>query len=196
MTDCRNFSAVTENVHFLENDTLVVGDTRFLGCILWSDFIMMGDPKDPMELAQQIIYDYKRVKLREREGEERDLTPQDTRERNAESRKFLQGRLSEKFDGTTVVVTHFPPIPMSSPQFADSPLTPYFNNDWTQDIQKGILSPDIWISGHTHFEDETTIGATRIRSPAKADTPVSWGLFSGGSSKLRPDTYRQFRTDN
>ena len=180
LAGCKNFAAATENLYFLENEALVLGGTRFLGCTLWSDFIMMGDPKAAMDLAQQIIHDYKRVKLGGPDGEERNLTPDDTRELNAVSRKFLQKSLSEKFDGKTVVVTHFPPVPMSSPQFADSPLTPYFNNDWALDIKNGTLSPDIWISGHTHHMEEQKVGSTRICSrqggyPGELG-PFKWGI--------------------
>lgn len=178
--DCQNFSAATQNLHFLENETLILNGHRFLGCTLWSDFQMMGNPEPAMELAQQIIYDYKRVKLAEPNGEMRDLVPDDTRKWNANSRQFLEKSLAESFDGQTVVVSHFPPVPMSAPEFAESPLTPYFNNNWADDITNGILTPDIWISGHTHHMEEKSLGTTRIRSrqggyPGELG-PFKWGV--------------------
>lgn len=179
LDDCRKCAEMSEKVHFLENEMLVLGGTRFLGCTLWSDFAMVENSVQAMELAREVIYDYRRIKVAETGGEERYILPEDMRRWNAESRAFLADRLAVEFDGKTVVITHFPPIPMSAPEFSESPLTPYFNNNWAADIAGGTLSPDIWISGHTHHMEELTLGRTRIRS-SQGGYPGELGPFRWG----------------
>lgn len=181
LADCRRFAETSENVFFLENDLLKLGDVRFLGCTLWSDFAMAEKSAPAMDLAREVIHDYRRIKLADPVGEGRYILPEDSRRWNAESRAFLEKWLATDFDGKTVVITHFPPIPMSAPEFADSPLTPYFNNNWTAEIASGALAPDIWISGHTHHMEELTLGRTRVRSsqggyPGELG-PFRWGMI-------------------
>jgi DNA repair exonuclease SbcCD nuclease subunit len=180
LEDCRIYSRALKNVHFLENDVLTIGDVRILGCTLWSDFGMAEDGGPAMELAQQIIYDYKRVEMLNEGGITKILSPSDTCRWNEISRHFLLENIAKPFSGATIVATHFPPVPMSAPEFSESPLTPYFNNDWTEDIQNGGLSPDVWISGHTHYMEEFTLGKTRIRSsqggyPGELEA-FKWGI--------------------
>lgn len=178
--DCREISQAKEGIYFLENEALDIDGVRFLGCTLWSDFAMAEDMRQAKDTAREIIYDYRRIKLMDAGEGERDIIPDDTCRWNAESKQFLRNMLLKPYDGPTVVVTHFPPVPMSAPEFADSPLTPYFNNEWTAEIQSGALSPDIWIAGHTHFMDEKRVGRTRICSrqggyPGELG-PFSWGV--------------------
>lgn len=181
LDECRAIADATEGLYFLENDALDIGGVRFLGCTLWSDFAMAEDAQVAKEAAQKIIYDYRRIKLANGSDEARAISPDDTIRWNAASREFLSRSIAAE-SAPTVVVTHFPPVPMSDPKFADSPLTPYFNNDWAADIEAGVLAPDIWVAGHTHYMEEQTIGRTRICSrqggyPGELG-PFSWGLVT------------------
>src|SRR5262245_57469316 len=50
------------NVHFLENEELILGGVRFLGCVLWSDFELFGDGEamlHAMEESACLMADYR-----------------------------------------------------------------------------------------------------------------------------------------
>ena len=57
----------------------------------------------------------------------------------------------------TIVLTHFPPHPAcTAPQYADSPLNPYFIN------QIDVAGFDCWIAGHTHQAVDTVQDGCRL----------------------------------
>jgi 3',5'-cyclic AMP phosphodiesterase CpdA len=162
--DCRHTADQSGPVFFLENNAVTLGNVRFLGCTLWTDFASDGDVAAGMREALIAITDYQVIGLSEFEGDEQALRPRHTAAFNAASRRFLETELAKPHDGPTVVVTHFPPVFMSAPQYAGDALSPYFNNGWDTDIENGQLSPDVWICGHTHYSTERQIGRTRILS--------------------------------
>src|SRR5690606_27476580 len=45
LANMRDAAAQHDHIHFLENDSLVINDVRFLGCTLWSNFSMYGPAK-------------------------------------------------------------------------------------------------------------------------------------------------------
>ncbi|MCJ9430026.1 metallophosphoesterase [Kordiimonas marina] len=182
VADCRTHAEDMHNVHFLENNTIEIKDIRFAGCLLWSDFLATNDPAYARHEAARSITDYSAIRVAQtgrRKG--RKLTPLDTAKKNADSRRFLEHALAEPFDGPTVAITHFPPVFMSDPQYAGSPLSAYFCNDWQSAIETGALAPDVWITGHTHFSTELAIGRTRIISQQRGYPgelgPFKWGVI-------------------
>lgn len=55
------------------------------------------------------------------------------------------------------MLTHFPPHPAcTAPQYADSPLNPYFIN------QIDVAGFDCWIAGHTHQAVDTVQDGCRL----------------------------------
>lgn len=64
-----------------------------------------------------------------------------------------------------VVVTHHSPLPQSiHPQFAGSPINPFFMADMSAYLHEGTL-PRLWIHGHTHnaFDYEYQVGQAKMR---------------------------------
>lgn len=51
------------NIHILENDCLVVNGVTFLGCTLWTDFKLFGEPKIAGDEATQIMTDYRKIRV-------------------------------------------------------------------------------------------------------------------------------------
>ncbi|MEI7291784.1 metallophosphoesterase [Paraburkholderia tropica] len=136
------------NVHFLENDVLVVGDVRFLGCTLWTDFRLYGNHISPavcMRDAQSVMSDFRLIRAT---PSHRKLYPADTVRRHELSRAWLRNGLSEPFTGRTVVVTHHAPSEDSvESQYEGDSLTPAYASDL-----KGLMgqSLPLWIHGHMH----------------------------------------------
>jgi Icc-related predicted phosphoesterase len=158
--DARNARSKYPGVHFLENETIVIGSSRFLGCTLWTDFAINGDQSQAMEVAQRHWNDYQLIDL-EVDGDWRLIQPQDTLKVHRDSRLWLERQLAIPFDGKTVVVTHHAPHPRSiHPSRVRDPLTPVFVSDLTTIID--TYQPDLWVHGHMHHSSDYAVGETRI----------------------------------
>lgn len=148
------------NVHFLEDEDVVIGGVWFLGCTLWTDFALYGPEtvEQAMEEAGDAMSDYQAIR---KSPEYRRLSPRDTRRLHRTSMAWLSSKLAEPFSGPIVVVTHHAPSPRSgNPVFADDPLTPAFISN----LEHFILErrPALWLHGHTHFGVDYRISDTRI----------------------------------
>lgn len=150
------------NIHFLENEKIVLKGVRFVGATLWTDFDLYGRPDDHADYAQNGMNDYAQIYDLDPLGQLMRWTPKRTRLLHAESRACLRGALSTPFDGPTVVVTHHCPHPMSvAPRFAGDYLAPAFCSDLTSDIEE--FQPDLWVHGHTHTSFDYVVPGTRTR---------------------------------
>lgn len=136
------------NVHFLENDALVLGDVRFLGCSLWTDFELYDNDISSaicMRDAQSAMSDFRLIRAT---SSYRRLYPADTVRRHELSRAWLRNSLSEQFAGRTVVVTHHAPSAGSIDlQYAGDSLTPAYASN-LEDLMGPSLP--VWIHGHMH----------------------------------------------
>jgi predicted phosphohydrolase len=136
------------NIHVLENDELVLGDVRFLGCTLWTDFKLYDNDISSaicMRDAQSAMNDFRLIRAT---SSYRKLYPADTARRHELSRAWLRNSLSEPFAGRTVVVTHHAPSAGSVDlQYAGDSLTPAFASN-LEDLMEPSLP--LWIHGHMH----------------------------------------------
>lgn len=99
----------TGHIHHLNRGELILGDTRFLGATLWTDFGLYEEAnwKVSANAAGELMNDYRRIRLAD-QGH-RQLTPEDTRLCHLQDRRWLEGKLEERFAGWTVVVTDMAP---------------------------------------------------------------------------------------
>lgn len=155
------------NVHFLENDELVLNGVRFLGCCLWTDYQLTPfDPAEAMQAAEKFLPDHKVISTRRggdgsenNEGDEHSFPAQKAQQLHAASRAWLEQRLAEDFEGATVVVSHHGPHPKSVHQrFAGSIINAAFVSDLTPLMGRA----DLWIHGHVHNSFDYTVAGTRI----------------------------------
>jgi predicted phosphodiesterase len=150
------------HVHLLENNSVTVGDTNFLGCTLWTDFAILGEDQQTqmMRYARSVMNDYgyilvdrKRPAIYDRldpipsvKGTK--LTPGMVLERHRASRRFLAENLAAPAPGLrTVVVTHHAPHAKSLPcgeavSRADAA--------YASDLGELVAQADLWIHGHVH----------------------------------------------
>lgn len=156
-------AAAGSNVHFLENDGLIIAGVRFLGCSLWTDFTLFGAGAPmlwAMEAARWGMTDYYRIQCSQEGGGERLLQPLDTVQRHRHSRAWLAHELTIPFAGPTVVVTHHAPsIRSITPEFAGDSLSPGFASDL-----EGLMGPPValWVHGHVHDSFDYTVNGTRV----------------------------------
>lgn len=151
-------------VHFLENDSVVIGGVRFLGATLWTDFAVEGsDPADvrwAMAYADVHLNDFRQIawrRLPDYEG----FPPKCALELHRRSRAWLERILAEAHHGPTVVVTHHAPHRGTiHRRFKGSALNACFASDLTALIEE--RRPDLWVHGHMHDSFDYRVGATRV----------------------------------
>ena len=157
--DCRRLCANT-NIRVLENDTLIIDGVRFLGCTLWTDFCLLGDPALAGREAAMVMNDYRFIR---RSPVFRRLTGRDTAEFHARSRRWLTERLNLAATLPTVIVTHHAPSARSlHPEEAGDLLSAAYASD-LDDFIAATRAP-LWIHGHIHRSNDYCIGTTRVIS--------------------------------
>ena len=161
-------------VHFLDNDGVIIGGVRFLGCTLWTDFELFGTDVKPLAMreGQQFLNDFRLI----REGSGI-FSPMDSTRLHQESLMWLQGELQRQFDGKTVVVTHHLPSENSVVErYKESMLSACFASRLDY-----LFGPpvDLWVHGHTHDSLDYEIMGTRVIC-----NPRGYVRFSTGPENL------------
>jgi len=139
-----------DNIHFLHRDNVLIGDVRFIGATLWTNF-----DKDPLSehAARRMIADFRLIK---------DFSTADAVEQFYLDREYIK-MAYETFTEKKVIVTHFLPArECISQRFKsdNSGLNDYFANDlgdWIWDMQNTT-----WMFGHTHDPYDDYFGSTRV----------------------------------
>lgn len=157
--------ARNEKIHVLYRDQVIIDGVRFLGATLWSDFSGIKTSSQEknrlLTLINQSVADFMRITL-----DGRNFTVQDCISQGEMDVKWLTNRLSEPFDGKTVVITHFcPSLAGRNMKYPIGRLTHYFCLDQDDLIKR--YAPNLWISGHTHHNISKMIGKTRLVSNQK-----------------------------
>ncbi|UYM17963.1 metallophosphoesterase [Endozoicomonas euniceicola] len=167
----RKESSSEENVYFLEKDSIVLNNIRFLGCTLWSNFelyeqVIPGSKAFCMAWSEGRINDFSKITMNNRA-----ISSGDMENLNQDCMQWLQKEFLMPHSGPTVVITHFAPVPdcvdekwkKEPPEFNE--LSPYFVNNLTEFIT--TWQPDFWFYGHTHSNICLKIGKTQIISNQK-----------------------------
>ncbi len=144
-------------VHVLDMEELVVGDARFLGATLWTDYLAFGRAARPeaMDKAARLLNDHRLI------NRPYGFMPRDALESHERARAWLEARLGVGSKAFTVVVTHHAPSLLGTDaRFREDQLTAAFASDFGELI--GIYSPSLWVHGHTHHSVQYMVGQTRV----------------------------------
>lgn len=154
--EMRELSDKHPRVHFLERDELIMGDTRFLGTILWTDFLGNGSQtqEDNMNAVSVGLNDFRLIS-----NGNNNFTVEDSLQEHLKSRQWLEAKLDEPFSGKTVVLSHHAPsLLCQHPQFPYSEISTGFLSSLDSLVSKA----DIWLFGHSHANLDTKIGDCRL----------------------------------
>ena len=148
-------------IAWLERETLVMQDVRFVGTTLWSDFDALADHEGSADLGR-------RLKLRDKAfraanfylrktGGTRNGEPflaEAMRDQALLCQQWLAQALAVPFAGPTVAVTHFAPSLLSAdPRYGLVPGTAGFCN-----ALDGLLPrASLWLHGHLHAPSDYTV---------------------------------------
>ncbi|WP_027802508.1 metallophosphoesterase [Paraburkholderia dilworthii] len=142
-------------VHYLERDTLVANDVRFLGCCLWTDYALNDTREQSMALAGRMMNDHRVIRI----GDRGRFQPENALTEHEISLNWLRNELAKPFDGRTVVVTHHGVAPPSvHARYANDPI----NAAFVSDLRPVLELADVWIHGHVHDSFDYHVGQTRV----------------------------------
>lgn len=148
-----------KNLHFLDCGEYVIGNVRFLGTTLWTDFLLFGEERKSaaMSKANEMMNDYRLIKVAAKGFIK--MRAADTAELHAKQKKWLSQKLDEPFFGTTVVVTHMAPSIRSIPER-------YVTNSlaaaYASSLDNMVAKADLWVHGHVHTSLDYKIGKCRV----------------------------------
>jgi len=148
--------AALNNIHVLENDSVVIDGVRFLGTTLWTDYRLRFNrtQRQLMEYCGTRLNDHFRI----RTGRHA-FTTNDALERHEIARAWLEAELEKPFDGKTVVVSHHAPHPLSvHPRYIGNQLNAAFVSDLA-DLMPNV---DLWLHGHVHDSFDYQVGRCRV----------------------------------
>ncbi|MEE9493716.1 MAG: metallophosphoesterase [Gammaproteobacteria bacterium] len=156
-----------DNIHVLNDNQIIIDGVRFLGSILWTDFLLFGEADKffAMQTARRGMTDFSIIK-----NHGKQFTPEDAVRLHTTSRDWLAVMLAEPFDGKTVVVTHHAPSSQSvHPRFARDLLTPAFASN-LENLMDGDRVA-LWIHGHMHESYDYAIYGTRVACNPRGYAP-------------------------
>jgi len=143
------------NIYFMEKDVLIMNDTRFLGCTLWTDLLIEGEKK-ANELGTR-LNDFRNIKFKDGFFNKSIFT-----RLHRSSILWLENELEEPFEGKTVVVTHHAPLQKSWQEGNNELKKIAYCNLLNNLISKHDIT--VWFHGHIHSQNNYVYAGTRILS--------------------------------
>lgn len=143
----------SNNVHFLNNDSVVINGVRFLGSTLWSDLLVDG-----LDKAGEIglrLNDFWHINYGQRK-----FNVDDFNQLHRNSRYWLEQELAKTYSGKTVVVSHHAPSEWS---WHESP-SALKKIAYCSDLKYLFHQYDIaaWFHGHVHFPSDYRIAGVMV----------------------------------
>ena len=153
LTACRKL-AKDSHVHVLENKSFVLKGVRFLGCSLWTDFNLFGEPEAHALEAQFGMNDYHMIS-----NGNTNLHPDFIKTVHQKSIAWLESYIGSK--EPLVVISHHAPTAESLHQEDEyDTLLAAYASELSELILK--LKPKLWAHGHLHFNSDYKVGNTRV----------------------------------
>jgi Icc-related predicted phosphoesterase len=159
LNDLKQLVANT-NIQILENDRITIDEVTFLGCTLWTDFNLFGEPQIAGYRATQTMSDYRKIRV---SPQYRKLRSIDTAVIHDRSLSWLRSEVTtlknnrKKF----VIVTHHAPSKRSiSAEYDGDLLSAAYASQLDRFVEDS--NARLWIHGHIHTRQDYLIGNTRV----------------------------------
>jgi predicted phosphodiesterase len=144
-------------IRFLDNDVAEFGGVRFLGCTLWTDYLLDCNrtQRQLMENAESHLNDHRVI----RTGDGI-FSAAKALEEHEQSRAWLLRELARPYDGKTVVITHHGPHASSvHPRYAGDPTNAAFVSG---NLEELLCKSRLWLHGHVHDSFDYTVHGCRV----------------------------------
>lgn len=171
--------AESHGIDLLECNAVTIGDVRFLGATLWTDYALRGHVEDSMIDASAMLSDHRQIKVRDaHEPMPRWIRPHDMAAMHATTLAWLANEFARGNAERTVVVTHHAIGRESlAPQHRTDSLSPAFASPLDTFVAESGVP--VWIHGHTHWSTDYRLGETRVVSNQRG--------YSREETGFRPD---------
>lgn len=124
------------NVHFLNRDSYIYNNVRFLGCTLWSK---------PDKSLSQYMNDFNRI---------HNMTPELYETMHNKDVQWLEQELFKKYNRTVIITHHLPTYKLVPIEYEDH----FMNSFFATDLDHLVKESDIWCCGHSHSSKNITLG--------------------------------------
>lgn len=146
------------NITLLEQEFIDIGEVRFLGAVLWTDFDFYGQAEQSMQAIHGRMNDFACIEWQD-DQDLRPFYPRDSIEIFQQTLSFYRNNLSTEL--TNVVISHHLPTPAAVPeQFVGGLLNPAFVSNLDEFMQQHPIK--LWLHGHTHSPVDCWVGQTRV----------------------------------
>ncbi|KAB2678073.1 metallophosphoesterase [Brucella tritici] len=154
-----------QRFHFLNRDTLVIGDTRFIGATLWVDGALGAVSQEDriwrLREAVSALNDFRVIKT----AKDKVFRPADMIDLFRKDSTYIREQLQQPFDGKTIVLTHHMPHPDCTPEMYKNNKHNYLFASSEKPFGELLHSehaPELWVCGHTHEAFDIEIGNSRV----------------------------------
>ncbi|MDX2505473.1 MAG: metallophosphoesterase [Gammaproteobacteria bacterium] len=149
-------------IHFLENDEVILKGIRFLGCTLWTDYKCSKGltQEEAMVSIEYRLADHRMIEVIDEKEQGSYFSTRHAWRLHTDSVNWLTQKLfDESFDGKTVVVTHHGPSKLCEHKiFGYSDISGAFYSD----LPNLIAQVELWVCGHSHSNLDVKINNTRL----------------------------------
>lgn len=152
-----------ENVHLLDNESIIIDNIKFIGATLWTNFELKGieAKKESMKWAKQNVADFTYIFKEniDNPGKYHSMTPEEMVIENEKTQRFLDFELKNNpFSGEKFVVTHFAPHGGSvNPNYSRGD-----NSYWVNNLERLMGFSQYWVHGHTHSNFNYEVEGTKV----------------------------------
>lgn len=150
------------SLRFLERDVADFGGVRFLGCTMWTDYLLeqrsarrKWTQAEAMANAEARINDHRSIRTAGGGA----FLPEHALRDHLSSRAWLARELEKSYVGRTVVVTHHAPHLRSIHARYAGDIT---NAAFASDMQGLLRHADVWLHGHVHHSFDYRVGRCRV----------------------------------
>lgn len=177
-------------ITLLHNRCVVIAGVRFFGATLWTDYRVVPtiSQAEAMKVARNYMPEHAWVfmPLKPPAKRHRCFEPQDALNAHLKSIRLMRTRLSEPFDGPSVVISHQAPTPLAiAAKYAGNKANGAFASDLHELIRE--LAPAVWVFGHLHQCADLRVHDTRLFSNPR-------GYPMRGSAQMENSQFDVMRT--
>lgn len=153
--DWKEFSKKFNNLHILENESIILDDIRFIGATLWTNYFNKNFLS--MQIAQSCMPEFSLIYIEDGNL----IYPEYIYDLHIASKHYLEIELSQPCNLKTVVISHHLPHRNSvDKKFEYDQLNPAFYSDLSNIFLD--YNFDYWIHGHTHSSCDYVFNNKRV----------------------------------
>lgn len=143
-------------LHALQNQSVEIGNAKFIGATLWTDFNKNDNLIKLM--ASKGMNDYWMIKY----GNRTDLTPNDIYNEHIRSLAYIEEELTKPTGKKIVLVTHHQLSYQAVHEQYRNPRDSDFNYLFYSDLEHILEKCDYALAGHTHNSFDFQVGKCRV----------------------------------